>query len=72
MVSEIEERRKAKLVEDGGQSEPNMQRNEMGQAQQMVPINVEFAPKTRQNSFEPPKPLDQAALTPPEKGIKTV
>jgi hypothetical protein len=45
--------------------------NEMGQAQQMVPpeINVEFAPASRQNSFEPPKPsLDQDALTPPERG----
>jgi transcription factor CRZ1 len=45
---------------------------EMGQAQQMVPpeINVEFAPASRQNSFEPPKPLsfDQDALTPPERG----
>jgi hypothetical protein len=46
--------------------------NEMGQAQQMVPpeINVEFAPASRQNSFEPPKPsLDQDALTPPERGM---
>lgn len=44
---------------------------EMGQAQQMIPpeINVEFAPASRQNSFEPPKPtLDQDALTPPERG----
>jgi hypothetical protein len=45
---------------------------EMGQAQQMEPpqINVEFAPASRQNSFEPPKPLsfDQDALTPPERG----
>jgi transcription factor CRZ1 len=43
----------------------------MGQAQQMVPpeINVEFAPTSRQNSFEPPKPsLDQDALTPPDRG----
>lgn len=45
--------------------------NEMGQSQQMVPdINVEFAPASRQNSFEPPKPsLDQDALTPPERGM---
>jgi len=46
--------------------------NEMGQAQQMVPpeINVEFAPASRQNSFEPPKPsLDQDALTPPDRGM---
>ncbi|EKD15619.1 C2H2 type zinc finger domain-containing protein [Drepanopeziza brunnea f. sp. 'multigermtubi' MB_m1] len=44
--------------------------NDMGQCQQMVPdINVEFAPASRQNSFEPPKPsLDQDALTPPERG----
>jgi hypothetical protein len=45
---------------------------EMGQAQQMEPpqINVEFAPASRQNSFEPPKPgsFDQDALTPPERG----
>ncbi|KAL3424726.1 hypothetical protein PVAG01_04007 [Phlyctema vagabunda] len=44
---------------------------DMGQAQQMAPpeINVEFAPASRQNSFEPPKPsLDQDALTPPERG----
>jgi hypothetical protein len=45
---------------------------EMGQAQQMEPpqINVEFAPASRQNSFEPPKALsfDQDALTPPERG----
>jgi hypothetical protein len=47
---------------------------DMGQAQQMVPpeINVEFAPASRQNSFEPPKPgqFDQDALTPPERGKK--
>jgi len=45
---------------------------EMGQAQQMPPpdINIEFAPASRQNSFEPPKPmaLDQDALTPPQRG----
>jgi hypothetical protein len=44
---------------------------DMGQAQQMVPpeINVEFAPTSRQNSFEPPKPsFDQDALTPPDRG----
>lgn len=47
--------------------------NEMGQAQQMIPpeINVEFAPASRQNSFEPPKPsIDQDALTLPERGKK--
>jgi hypothetical protein len=55
---------------------PQMQQlngsGEMGQAQQMIPpeINVEFAPASRQNSFEPPKPaLDQDALTPPERGM---
>lgn len=46
--------------------------SEMGQAQQMPPpdINIEFAPASRQNSFEPPKPvpLDQDALTPPQRG----
>lgn len=45
---------------------------DMGQAQQMVPpeINVEFAPTSRQNSFEPPKPsFDQDALTPPDRGM---
>jgi hypothetical protein len=45
---------------------------EMGQAQQMEPpqINVEFAPASRQNSFEPPKPVsfNQDTLTPPERG----
>lgn len=53
---------------------PQMQHSaslDMGQAQQMVPpeINVEFAPASRQNSFEPPKPsLDSDALSPPERG----
>lgn len=48
---------------------PQLQ-NDMNQSQQMVPdINVEFAPASRQNSFEPPKPtLDQDALTPPDRG----
>ena len=45
---------------------------DMGQAQQMVPpeINVEFAPTSRTNSFEPPKPgsFDNDALTPPDRG----
>ena len=50
------------------ESFPQIQ-NEMGQ--QMVPdINVEFAPASRQNSFEPPKPsIDQDALTPPDRGM---
>ena len=59
----------------GQESFPQMQHNngslDMGQAQQMVPpeINVEFAPTSRQNSFEPPKPsFDQDALTPPDRG----
>lgn len=54
-----------------GQSSRNGS-TEMGQAQQMVPpeINVEFAPAPRQNNFEPPRPssFDQDALTPPERG----
>jgi hypothetical protein len=57
----------------GGQSQesfPQIQQNDMGQSTQMVPdINVEFAPTSRQNSFEPPKPsFDQDALTPPDRG----
>jgi hypothetical protein len=60
----------------GQESLPQIQHNvslDMGQAQQMVPpeINVEFAPTSRQNSFEPPKPsgFDQDALTPPDRGM---
>ena len=59
----------------GQESFPQIQHNngslDMGQAQQMVPpeINVEFAPTSRQASFEPPKPsFDQDALTPPDRG----
>lgn len=58
-------------------SYPQPQQNEgtldMGQAQQMVPpeINVEFAPASRQNSFEPPKPSFDA-LTPPDRGTQLV
>ena len=67
------------MNDDFGQSQhiysqesfPQIQ-HDMGQAQQMVPpeINVEFAPASRQNSFEPPKPgsFDQDALTPPDRG----
>ncbi|KAH8815247.1 BcCRZ1, transcription factor Zn, C2H2 [Xylogone sp. PMI_703] len=55
-----------------GQSQSNNNSSDMGQAQQMVPpeINVEFAPASRQNSFEPNKPatFDQDALTPPDRG----
>jgi hypothetical protein len=47
---------------------------DMGQAQQMIPpeINVEFAPTSRTNSFDPPKPssFDTDALTPPDRGMK--
>jgi len=63
----------------GGQNQEIMQPQhnggsiDMGEAQQMVPpqINVEFAPTSRTNSFEPPKPssFDQDALIPPERGI---
>lgn len=45
---------------------------DMGQAPLMAPpeINVEFAPASRQNSFEPPKPsVDLDALTPPDRGM---
>jgi hypothetical protein len=44
---------------------------DMGDSQQMVPpqINVEFAPTSRNNNFDPPKPsFDQDALTPPDRG----
>lgn len=61
----------------GQESFPQIQHKnaslDMGQAQQMVPpeINVEFAPTSRQNSFEPPRPsgFDQDALTPPDRGM---
>ncbi|RYP53302.1 hypothetical protein DL768_001659 [Monosporascus sp. mg162] len=39
--------------------------------QPMAPpsINIDFAPNSRQNSFEPPKPqLDQGSLVPPDRG----
>lgn len=56
-----------------------MERNpsaKMGQAQQMVPpqIEIEFAPASRQNSFEPPLParIDQDGLLPPERGTRAV
>ena len=48
------------------------ERNDMGQAAQMVPpeINVEYAPTTRQQSFEPPRyeQSDMDALSPPDRG----
>ncbi|KAI0017666.1 hypothetical protein F4780DRAFT_584226 [Xylariomycetidae sp. FL0641] len=40
-------------------------------APQMAPpsINIDFAPNARQNAFEPSKPqMDQASLTPPDRG----
>jgi hypothetical protein len=56
----------------GASNQESFSQMDMGQAQQMVPpeINVEFAPSSRQNSFEPPKPsFDQDALTPPDRGM---
>lgn len=44
---------------------------DLGQAAQMAPpeINVEYAPNTRQSSFEPSRPeTDHDALSPPESG----
>jgi hypothetical protein len=56
------------------ESFPQMHGNSMdlGQAPLMTPptIEVDYAPVSRQNSFEPPKPsLDQDALTPPDRGM---
>ncbi|PBP28355.1 C2H2 type zinc finger domain-containing protein [Diplocarpon rosae] len=59
------------MIYSQGQQEAFPQlHNDVAQSQQMVPdINVEFAPTSRQNSFEPPKlSIDQDALTPPERG----
>jgi hypothetical protein len=57
----------------GASNQDSFNQMDMGQAQQMVPpvINVDFAPNSRQNSFEPPKPsaFDSDALTPPERGV---
>ena len=54
------------------QPEERLGSNDMGQAAQMVPpeINVEYAPTTRQQSFEPPRyeQSDMDALSPPERG----
>jgi len=57
-----------------GQHEPfpalNQGGQEFGQADTMSPpeINIDFAPPSRQASFEPPKPEHQAdALSPPER-----
>ena len=54
------------------QPEERLGSNDMGQAAQMVPpeINVEYAPTTRQHSFEPPRyeQSDMDALSPPDRG----
>lgn len=54
------------------QPEERLGSNDMGQAAQMVPpeINVEYAPPTRQQGFEPPRygQSDMAALSPPDRG----
>lgn len=54
------------------QPEERLSSNDMGQAAQMVPpeINVEYAPTTRQQSFEPPRyeQSDMDALSPPDRG----
>lgn len=45
--------------------------SDLGQAAQMAPpdITVEYAPNTRQSSFEPPRPeTDMDTLSPPESG----
>ncbi|KAI0482847.1 hypothetical protein GGR56DRAFT_210129 [Xylariaceae sp. FL0804] len=42
-----------------------------GMMQQMAPpsINIDYAPNAKQNAFDAPKPsLDQASLTPPDRG----
>ena len=54
------------------QPEERLGSNDMGQATQMVPpeINVEYAPTTRPQSFEPPRyeHSDMDALSPPDRG----
>lgn len=54
------------------QPEERLGSNDMGQAAQMVPpeINVEYAPSTRQQGFEPPRygQSDMDALSPPDRG----
>ncbi|OBT98705.1 DNA-binding transcription factor [Pseudogymnoascus verrucosus] len=47
-----------------------MGQEQQGQGPQMPPpdINIEFAPASRQNSFPVKAPLDQDALTPPQRG----
>jgi len=53
------------------QPEERLGSNDMGQAAQMAPpeINVEFAPTTRQPNFEPPRFENEFdALSPPERG----
>jgi hypothetical protein len=56
-----------------GAQNPEFQlpQGDMGPQQMTTPqINVEFAPASRTNSFDPPKPsFDQDALTPPDRGM---
>ncbi|KAI0173371.1 hypothetical protein GGR52DRAFT_383554 [Hypoxylon sp. FL1284] len=52
------------LSQEGGAMDPAL-------AQSMAPpsINIDFAPNSRQNSFEPMKPtMDAQSLTPPDRG----
>ena len=54
------------------QPEERLGSNDMGQAAQMVPpeINVEYAPPTRQPNFEPPRFENNIdALSPPDRGM---
>lgn len=48
---------------------PSLTSHPEGQADQMSPpeINIDFAPPSRQPSFEPPKPFPDDALSPPER-----
>ena len=47
----------------------DMGQTQQGQVQMPPPdINIEFAPASRQNSFPVKAPLDQDALTPPQRG----
>ena len=54
------------------QPEERLGSNDMGQAASMVPpeINVEYAPTTRQQNFDPPRyeQSDMDALSPPDRG----
>jgi transcription factor CRZ1 len=61
--------------EMGSQPFPTLQQQDPnGDMRQMVApeINIDFAPNSRQNSFEPPKPqMDHESLTPPDRGTGT-